>query len=53
MLYHQSKQDKHSDRTTVLRQITDKYDYTGLEFPVSLDNIKQFEDISVGVYLHI
>jgi hypothetical protein len=53
MLYHQSKQEKHSDRITVLRQITDKYDYTGLEFPVSLNGIKHFEEVNkVCIYVY-
>ena len=53
VLYHQSKQEKHSERITVLRKITDKYDYTGLEFPVSLDNIKHFEEVNkVCIYVY-
>ena len=43
MICHQSNQAKNSDRITVLRQITDKYEYSGLEHPVSLDSIKHFE----------
>ena len=44
---------KNSDRITVLRQIQDKYDYSGIEFPVSLSNIKQFEENNkVCVYVY-
>ena len=46
MKYHQSKM-KHNDlRTTSLKKVNDKYDYSGLEYPVSLEGIKHFEDIN-------
>ena len=38
---------------TVLRQIEDKYDYSGIEFPVSLSNIKHFEEVNkVCIYAY-
>ena len=43
---------KNSDRITVL-QIQDKYDYSGIEFPVSLSNIKHVEEHNkVCVYVY-
>ena len=42
---------KNSDRITALRQITDKYDQSGLEYPASLDGIRHFEELNkVCVY---
>ena len=53
MLYHQSKQEKHSERITVLRKIEDKYDYSSLEFPVSLDGIRHVENKNkVCIYVY-
>jgi len=44
---------KNSDRLTVLRQVQDKYDYSGLEFPVSLTNIKKIEENNkVCIYVY-
>ena len=53
MLYHQSKQEKHSERTTALSKMKDKYDYSGLEYPVSFDGIRRFEEINkVSIYVY-
>ena len=53
MLYNQSNQAKNSDRIAALRQIEDKYDYIGLEFPVSLQGISHFEEINkVCIYVY-
>ena len=51
--YTIKRSKKNSDRITVLRQVQDKYDYSGLEFPVSLSNIKHFEENNkVCVYVY-
>ena len=53
MKYHQSKQEKHDDRISKLKQVDDKFDYTGLSYPVSFEDIKLFENnnkIAVFVY---
>jgi hypothetical protein len=42
--YHQSKQKKNDDRISVLKNIEDKYNYEGIEFPVTFDDITKFED---------
>jgi hypothetical protein len=44
MKYHQSNKQKHDDRTSVLSKLEDKYNYDGLTFPVSYDDITKFED---------
>jgi hypothetical protein len=42
-LYHQSEKAKHSDRTTVLKKVEDKYNWEGVNFPASFDDITTFE----------
>ena len=44
MLYHQSEKPKHSDRLTVLKKITDKYNWAGDSFPATFDDITTFEN---------
>ena len=44
--------DSHPERVSNLREFTDNYDWSGLEFPVSLKQIGKFEaknDISVNM----
>ena len=44
--------DSHPERVSDLREFTDNYDWSGLEFPVSLKQIGEFEaknDISVNM----
>ena len=43
MKYHQSEKKKHDDRVTVLSKLEDRYNYEGISFPVSYDDIKKFE----------
>jgi hypothetical protein len=53
MKYHQTKREKNCDRITVLKKVEDKYDYTGVDFPASYDDIRTFEEnnkVSVFVY---
>ena len=45
--------DKHSDRTTVLSKLNDKYVYDDVNFPANFDDVEQFEinnKVSVFVY---
>jgi hypothetical protein len=53
MKYHQSRQEKHDDRISRLKQVDDKFDYTDVSYPVSFDDIKVFEHnnkVAVFVY---
>jgi len=43
MRYHQTEKKKNDDRITVLSKVEDKYNYDNISFPVSYDDIKQFE----------
>ena len=44
MRYHQTNQTKHDHRITVLAKVEDKYDWSGITFPVSVDQIETFEE---------
>jgi hypothetical protein len=45
MLYHLvQKQEKHSDRVTVLKKVEDKYNWEGVEFHACFDDITTFEE---------
>ena len=37
---------KHDDRTTVLSKLEDKYNYDGITYPVSYEDIEKFEDVN-------
>ena len=53
MKYHQSKKNKHDNRVSVLTKVLDNFNYVGIEYPVSFDDISKFEDlnkISIFVY---
>ena len=53
MRYHQSKKQKNDDRITALQKLTDKYDYTGIDFPTSYDDIEKFEETNnVCIYVY-
>ena len=49
-MLHQSQQENHSERTTVLSKIKDKYDYFGLGYPVSFDGVRHFEEMKLTNY---
>ena len=53
MLYHQSKKQKNDHRVTVLKKISDKYDYKDIDFPTDTDDLYRFEkinEVSIFVY---
>jgi hypothetical protein len=53
MRYHQSNQLKNFNRTTVLQKITDKYNYSMIDFPTTDDDIYEFErqnEVCIFVY---
>ena len=43
MLYHQSRKDKNDNRVTALRKVENKYDFSNINYPASLDDIRTFE----------
>ena len=44
MLYHQSEQKEKCHRITALAKIVDKYDHSGITYPISYDQIDEFEN---------
>ena len=44
MKYHQSMQTKNKARVTNLTSVEDKYDYSEISYPTSLEDIKIFEE---------
>ena len=53
MRYHQSKKDKHDNRVSVLKKVQDNFNYTGIEYPVSFDDITKFEDLNrVSIFIY-
>ena len=53
MKYHQSKKNKHDNRVSVKTKILDNFNYVGIEYPISFDDISKFEGlykISIFVY---
>jgi hypothetical protein len=46
MRYHQTAKNKNDDRTCNLINVKDKYDYSGITYPTSLEDIKIFEEIN-------
>ena len=54
MKYHQTERSKHDYKISVLKKVEDKFNYDGVDFPASYDDIKTFEDINtvcVNVYV--
>jgi hypothetical protein len=43
MRYHQSPKDKNDARVSNLITVKDKYDYSEINYPASLEDIKIFE----------
>ena len=55
MLYHQSSKEKHGDRVGVLNKIQDKYNWQGIGFPTSFNDIETFENnnkVCVNIWQH-
>ena len=52
-VYHQTNQAKNDDRLSVLKKVEDKYNWDGVNFPASYEDIMHFEEqnkVSVFVY---
>ena len=53
MRYHQSPQGKHDDRTTALSKYEDKYNYDGISYPTTYEDINHFQEINkVCIYVY-
>ena len=53
MQYHKSVKHKHVQHISALKKIEDKYDYSGIEFPASYEDIYKFEDLNkVCVFIY-
>ena len=53
LLYHQSEKKKHSDRVSALKKLEDKYNWNGVGFPASFNDITTFENnnrVCVNIY---
>ena len=51
--YHQTKKDKNDHRLTVLAKVNDRFNYEGVSYPASYEDIKTFEvnnKIAIFVY---
>ena len=44
MLYRQTAKTTHCDRLSVLKLVEDKYDWEGVNFPASFDDVQTFEN---------
>ena len=53
MKYHQTKKETHCDRISVLIKVEDKYDYSGVNYPASFEDIERFEKILKLLFLLI
>ena len=53
MLYHQSAKNKNDHRVSALKKVKNKYDFTGITFPTSIDDICKFENLNkVCIYIY-
>ena len=53
MVYDQSIQGEKTQRITALQKVEDNYDYTGIAYPTTFDDITTFEDnnkLTISVY---
>ena len=54
MKYHQTKKGKHDDRITVLKKVKDNFNYDGINFPTSYDDIAHFEKVNkVSIFIYV
>jgi hypothetical protein len=54
MKYHSSKREKNCDRISALKKLEDKYNFEGVDYPTSYDDIKVFEENNkVGVVVYV
>jgi hypothetical protein len=55
MLYHSSEKLKHDDRLTVLKKMTNKYNFDNIRYPTSIKDIQIFENnnkIKINIYTY-
>ena len=51
--YHQTKKDKNDHRLTVLAKVNDRFNYEGVSYPASYDDIKTFEvNNSIAIFVY-
>ena len=56
MLCHQTAKAKHCDRVSVLKKVEDKYNWEGVNFPATLEDVQTFENnnkVCVNIFLHM
>ena len=55
MLYHQTAKAKNNDRISFLKKVEDKYNWEGVNFPATLEDVQTFENnnkVCVNIFLH-
>lgn len=53
MKYHQTEKNKHDDRISSLKKVDDKFNYEGINFPASYDDVEKFEHLNkVSIYIY-
>ena len=53
MKYHQTSRGKDCQNISALKKVQDKYNYDGIEFPVSYDDIYKFEKLNnICIYVY-
>jgi hypothetical protein len=53
MKYHQTSRGKDCQNISALKKVQDKYNYDGIEFPVSYDDIYKFEELNnICIYVY-
>ena len=55
MLVYQTGKAKHCDRITALRKVEDKYNWEGVKFPASSEDVEPFEnknEVCVRIFEH-
>jgi hypothetical protein len=53
MKYHQSEKSNNDHRVSALKKVQDKFNYSNMKFPASLQDIRQFElqnQICINIY---
>ena len=56
MLYHQTAKAKNNDRISFLKKVEDRYNWEGVNFPATLEDVQTFENnnkVCVNIFLHL